>query len=470
MDYSKLGLKIGLEIHQRLETHKLFCKCPSEMREEKPDIVFKRKMRAVKGEDEKVDVAAKHEMAKGQEYVYEGYSDSTCLVEMDEEPPGELNKDALEISLQVAKLLNAKIVDDVIFMRKTVVDGSNTSGFQRTALIARDGYLDTSKGKVRVGYVYLEEESAKNVKEGESSRVWKLDRLGIPLIEIQTFPDIKDGEHAKETAEKLGMVLRSTGRVKHGIGSIRQDINLSVKKGERVEIKGFQDLRSIPKVVEKEVERHLSLIKKKKKVVKEVRKANPDGSTTFMRPMPGSARMYPETDVKVVSVKEMLKGIKKPELLSEKALRLEKKFGLSGEVAREIVKKGIDFESYVNEFRNIDSRLLASFVVEKPKEIKKRFGIKKELKEKDLKEVLGYLDKGEIVKEAVVEILVKNLKGEKFSIGNFKKTDKRLEEDIKKIVDKNKGASINALMGEVMKNYRGRCDGKEVMEILKKYI
>ena len=330
MVQSNLGLKIGLEIHQKLETHKLFCKCPSVLRDDQPDIVFKRRLRAVSGENEEIDAAASHEMAKGQEYVYEAYSDSTCLVEMDEEPPGELNMYALEIALQVAKLLNAQIVEDVIFMRKTVIDGSNTCGFQRTALIARNGYVETSKGKVRIGSVYLEEEAAKNVKEGKSSRVWRLDRLGIPLVEIQTEPDIKSGEHAKETAEKLGMILRSTGRAKHGIGSIRQDINLSIKNGARVEIKGFQDLRSIPKVIDKEVERHLGLIKGGKKVESEVRKANADGTTSYMRPMPGAARMYPETDVKIISIdKKMLKSIKKPELISEKVLKLEKNFGLN---------------------------------------------------------------------------------------------------------------------------------------------
>lgn len=469
MNHSKLDLKIGLEIHQRLETHKLFCKCPSILRDDKPDIVFKRKMRAVSGENEEIDAAAKHEMAKGQEYIYEAYSDTTCLVEMDEEPPGELNIDALEVTLQVAKLLDAKVVDDVMFMRKTVVDGSNTSGFQRTALVARDGYLQTSKGKVRIGYIYLEEEAAKNVKEAKSERVWRLDRLGIPLIEIQTLPDIQDGEHAKETAEKIGMILRSTGRVMHGIGSIRQDINLSIKKGARVEIKGFQDLRSIPKIIDSEVRRQLDLIKKKKKVNSEVRKSNADGSTSFMRPMPGSARMYPETDVKVIHIdKKVLKSIKKPELLSEKALKLEKKFKLNEDVAREIVKKGLNFESYVNRFRNINPILLASFLVEKPKEIKRRFNV--EVSEKDLLEVLGYLDKCEIAKEAVVEILVKKGEGKKVDVKDYKSSDGDLERDIKEIIKKNKGASLNALMGGVMKKYRGKVDGKKVMEILKKNI
>jgi Glu-tRNA(Gln) amidotransferase subunit E-like FAD-binding protein len=471
MDYSKLGLKIGLEIHQRLETHKLFCKCPSVLRDDKPDIIFKRKMRAVSGENEEIDTAAKHEMAKGQEYIYEAYSDTTCLVEMDEEPPGELNIDALEITLQVAKLLNAKIVEDVIFMRKTVIDGSNTSGFQRTALIARDGYIETSRGKVRIGYIYLEEEAAKNIKEAKSERVWRLDRLGIPLIEIQTFPDIKDGEHAKETAEKLGMILRSTGRAKHGIGSIRQDINLSITKGARVEIKGFQDLRSIPKVIDNEIKRQLELVKKGRKINKEVRKANADGTTSFMRPMPGSARMYPETDVKIILItKKMLDKIKIPELLSEKALKLEKKFGLNAEIAREIVKKNLDFEDYVKEFKNINPVLLASFLIEKPKEIKKRFMIKKKVSEKDLRKVLSYLNKGEIAKEAIVEILVKKLKGEKFDIKDYKSSVGDLEKDIKKIIKENKGASINALMGEVMARYRGKVDGKKVMEILKKHL
>ena len=137
MDYSKIGLKSGIEIHQQLEGKKLFCSCPTLLRDDKPDFIIKRKLRAVAGESGKVDVAAKQEQIRGKTFVYQGYSDTTCLVETDSEPPHEMNKDALYTILQLSKLVDAHVSPVVQVMRKTVVDGSNTSGFQRTALVRK---------------------------------------------------------------------------------------------------------------------------------------------------------------------------------------------------------------------------------------------------------------------------------------------------------------------------------------------
>lgn len=467
----EIGLKIGLEVHQRLESHKLFCNCPSIMRDDKPDIVVKRRLRAVAGEKGEVDIAAKFEMEKGLEYIYEGYTDTTCNVEFDEQPPGKLNMNAVKTALEIAMLLNAKPVNEIIFMRKTVVDGSNTTGFQRTALIAREGYIETTQGKVGIECVYLEEEAAKNVKGEETSRIWRVDRLGIPLIEIQTKPEIKTGEHAKETAEQIGMILRSTGKVKHGIGSIRQDINMSIKNGERVEIKGFQDLRSIPKVVEYEVKRQLEIIKQGKKVDKEVRKANPDNTTEYMRPMPGSARMYPETDVVNTEItKEMIKNIKLPELLTERAMKLEKKYNVNADLAREIIKEEIDIESYTKKFKNLEASFIMRTLIETPKEVKTR--LKKEIenvKRENIEMVLEVIDKGEIPKSAAIEILAEIAEGKELDLKKYKTASiNEIEKEIRKVVEENKGAPFNALMGEAMKKLRGKADGKVIAELIKK--
>ncbi len=472
MNYENLGLRIGLEIHQRLASHKLFCKCPSVLREDKPDITVKRKLRAVAGETGEIDVAAKHEMEKNLEFVYEAYSDTTCNVELDEEPPMPLNIDALEIALQVSKLLNTKVVDEVHFMRKTVVDGSNTTGFQRTALIAQDGYVNTSLGNVRIGFICLEEEAAKNVKEEENSRIWRLDRLGIPLIEIQTHADIKTPEHAKETAQILGMILRSTGRAMRGIGSIRQDINLSIQGGARVEIKGFQDLRMIPKVITKEIERQQSLIEQGYKVKPEVRKAEPDCTTSFMRPMPGAARMYPETDVLPIKItKERLDKIEKPELLTEKAIKIEKQFGLNADLAREIIQEDINLKDYVSKYSNLKPNVIAQILIETPKEIKTRFKFDPEkIKKENYEEVLDHLNRNVITKDAVIELLAEAAQGKSMNFGKYKQVPiEELETFIKGLVDKSKGVSIGGLMGDIKKKYGGAVNGKLAMEILKKY-
>ena len=268
LNYKQLGFKCGIEIHAQLEGHKLFCNCPTELREDEPHYVIKRNLRAVAGESGKVDIAAAEEMAKAKDFYYQGYYDTNCLIELDENPPNLMNTDALKVTLQVCKMLNSRIVEGVQVMRKTVVDGSNTAGFQRTALIGTDGYLDLKKTKLGIPTIILEEDACRNITEEKDRVIWSLDRLGIPLIEIGTTPDIKNPDEAKEAAEKLGMLIRSTGKAKRGLGTIRQDLNVSIKEGTRVEIKGAQDLKSIPKLIENEVIRQINLVSISKELQK----------------------------------------------------------------------------------------------------------------------------------------------------------------------------------------------------------
>ena len=348
MNYEKLGFRAGLEIHQQIEGKKLFCSCPTVIKNEKPDFIIARRLRASAGEKGEVDIAARYEQKIGKEFIYNIYKDCTCLVELDEEPPHEVNKEALKIAFQVSLLLNANIVDELHFMRKVVIDGSNTSAFQRTGLIATNGYIETSKGIVKIPTICLEEEASKIEEKSDSRVVYNLSRLGIPLMEIATDASIKDPEHAKEVAEKLGMILRSVNGIKRGIGTIRQDVNVSIENGTRVELKGFQELKSIPLVIKNEVDRQLKLVNKGEKLKSEVRNAKPDGTSEFLRPMPGSERMYPETDISSILItQELLKDIKKPELLTEKIIKIEKKYSITYEYAREIYEKKIDFDKFL---------------------------------------------------------------------------------------------------------------------------
>ena len=473
VNYKELGFKCGLEIHQQLEGHKLFCNCPCIIKDDKPDFEVKRNLRVSASELGEFDPAALYELQKGKYFVYQGYNDVNCLIELDEEPPKELNKTALNIALQVALLLNAKPVDVIQFMRKIVIDGSNVSGFQRTALVAINGYIETSEGKISISSICLEEESAKKIEDKESYRVYNISRLGIPLIEIATGPEIKSAEGAKEAAEKIGMVLRSVKGVKRGLGSIRQDINLSVKGQSRVEIKGFQDLRSIPKVVEYEVNRQLELLNKNEKLKSEVRKAESNFTTSFLRPMPGASRMYPETDVPLINIdKKLLEKIELPKLLDEKVKYLEEKYKLQSDIAREIIKEGIDFEGFVKDYRNIEPGFIARLLIEIPKEISSRFNldISKLEDQSYFHIVLEAISEGKIKKDAALDILVDLIRNEKIDLSKYKTvSDKELEEEIKKICEKNKGVPFGGLMGEVMKKFRGKVDGKKVADIIKKY-
>ncbi|MFH0752888.1 MAG: Glu-tRNA(Gln) amidotransferase subunit GatE [archaeon] len=464
-DYEEIGFKCGLEIHRQLETHKLFCNCPAIVHDENPTIFFERKLRAVAGESGKVDAAALHEITKNKTIKYEACETSSCLVDMDEQPPKALNQHALHTALMVAKLLNAKVVDQVQVMRKIVVDGSNVSGFQRTMLVATDGYVETSKGKVNISSVCLEEEAAKKVKTDNDTATYRLDRLGVPLIEIATDASIKDPEHAKETASVIGMILKSTGRVKGGIGTIRQDVNVSIKGKSRVEIKGFQDLRTMPLVIENEIIRQVSL----KETKPEVRKANPNGSTSFLRPMPGAARMYPETDVLPININEQLLGlIEIPELISEKALKYEKKYNLNPELAKAVVEGGLDLGYYTEKLPKVAPSFIVHTFINSPKEIRSRHKLDYKFSEEDFLETLTLLNENKVNKEAIFEMLVEKAKGNKINLEKYKKlSEEDLEEGIKKIAKANQGVSTNALMGEVMKRFRGKVDGKKVMEILR---
>lgn len=607
LDYKKLGLKCGIEIHQQIETNKLFCSCPSLLRDDTPDIIVNRELRAVAGETGEIDIAAKHEMEAGKKFTYQAYSDTTCLVELDEEPPHEMNSEALKIALQVVMLLKAKPVDEVQVMRKTVVDGSNTTGFQRTALIAMNGIIETSQGNVLIPTISLEEDAAKIIGKEEGKTIYRLDRLGIPLVEIGTDPDIKTPEQCKEVAEKLGMFLRSTERVKRGLGTIRQDINVSIAEGARIEIKGAQDLKLVPKYVEYEVLRQLNLLDIKKEVInrqkhikediyditklisnseskiikgtiakghsvlairldgfsglvgrevqpnrrlgtefsdyakakagvgglfhsdelpnygiaqaevdkikkelacgpldafviiadektkseralkavigrarlcmkgvpREVRRANPDATTTFMRPMPGAARMYPETDALPVMVN--MSQVKAPELISSKAKRYEE-LGLSEDLATMMSKSSWknDFEDFAGKYEHVKPLFIADVMLVSLKEIKSRFNIDvARITRHELKEVFDLLEAKKISKEAVFEILTEAAKGKKVSEAAKKfqlMGEHEVEQKIKEIISANKGANEKALMGLVMKELRGKADGKVINEIVKKLV
>ncbi|MEM3615688.1 MAG: Glu-tRNA(Gln) amidotransferase GatDE subunit E, partial [Candidatus Methanomethylicia archaeon] len=185
--YEELGVKIGLEIHQQLNTkHKLFCKCPTKLVEDEENIkkTVKRILKPSKSELGEIDPAALFEYMKHKEYIYEAPEEASCLVELDEEPPHDLNEEALEIALEIALMLKSNPVDEVHVMRKIVIDGSNTTGFQRTAIIAMGGIVKDEEGDIGIKTICLEEEAARKISETEDKVTYRLDRLGIPLIEI----------------------------------------------------------------------------------------------------------------------------------------------------------------------------------------------------------------------------------------------------------------------------------------------
>jgi len=613
LDYKQIGLKAGLEIHQQLETSKLFCSCPSDMIDETPDFTVKRFLRASAGETGEVDIAAKSEMEKKKSYTYEAYNDKTCLVELDECPPSSMNTNALNIVLQFALMTDSEVVDQIHVMRKTVVDGSNTSGFQRTALVARNGVLNVefSNGeslKIAVDTLCLEEDAARIIKRDKEQDIYRLDRLGVPLIEIATGPDMKTPMQVKETAAFIGMLLRSTGRVKRGLGTIRQDVNVSIAGGERAEIKGVQDLRLIDTVVELEALRQLNMLKLRdemkikgitakmlddssdkiidytqefsnlqkgfikagidsglyiygkayplfkgffgyevnpnrrygtelsdrikvlglnglihtdenlekygisenvrhiyhklglgeedgmifilgtsekcrlafkkideairflleKGLFKEVRNAKDDGTSQFLRPMPGSSRMYPETDVPTIYPK--LDGIEKPELLKDKTERFVKDYGLPRQVAKELTLEP-NFEMFVKKYPQVKAVTIAEALDSMLKDIKTRYNLEVSPSVEQYDQIFSKLNLGEIAKEAVFEILLaigKNEQGKIIDFSKYQTNEDELIDFITKMIAEKSGLNTNALMGLVMKEYRGKYSGQKILEMIKK--
>jgi glutamyl-tRNA(Gln) amidotransferase subunit E len=617
LDYQKLGLLVGFEIHQELDTHKLFCDCPSTLREDKPPMLVNRRLRPTQSELGEIDRAALAEATKGKDFRYQVYPESVCLVELDEEPPHPVNEEAQEIALEIALLLNAEPVDEAHVMRKTVIDGSNTAGFQRTILVATGGQIEVNGTHVSIPTICLEEDAARKVGEGKEYIDYRLDRLGIPLIEIATGTDFADPQTPADAALTMGRILRATGKVKRGIGTIRQDVNVSIKHGARQEIKGVQELSLIPSVIEREVQRQLTLLeirdelkRRKAKSIKkdfvdvtkifsrsssrvlreaikegrkilalkllkfgglvgkklqpdrrfgteladhaklyggvggifhtdelpaygisaeevkklrsflkvreddavifvvgkegevkaaleaaadrvnqalkgvpeEVRRALPDGNTEFMRPLPGAARMYVETDISPITIaKKKLGQVKRrlPELPEKRQRRFQREYGLSEDFARRMsISENVElFEELVKKYK-IDPTLVASTLEETLVSLRRDSVAVDNIGRGDLAELFELISKRKLAKEAVQEVLREVAKGiavrkavDRLGLAMMSRSE--IEEIIsqvikekRELVEERREAALGPLMGVVMKKVRGRADGRIVRDLL----
>ncbi len=479
MDYSTLGFKAGLEIHQQLDTPKLFSGAPSYLRNDTPHYTIQRKLHAVAGETGEVDVAAAHEATQDKVFQYEGYTDTISLVELDEEPPRPINEEALDTALHIALLLNCEIYPVTQVMRKTVIDGSNTSGFQRTVLIAHDGYIETSFGRVPIDTVCLEEDSARIVSKEKGKNVYRLDRLGIPLVEIATAPAMTNPEQVKEAALHLGDILRAC-KVKRGIGTIRQDVNVSIKGHERVEIKGFQDPSMFVTTINHEIERQLVDIKEKK-TEGAVRNALPSGQTEYLRPMPGKARMYPETDLLLLRIGlERINRLKKslPKLKHDIRAELKKK-GLGDDLIGLVMDtpRGLDeFNTLLNVIP-LDAPLVAKMITlwrtELSVKYKRSFeDICSVLNERVLETILEKVKSKKLDAGDVRQVMARLVEG--MSMGEATKIEKiddnELEGEVRALIKQKPGLRPNAYMGLVMAQFKGKLDAKKAMELITKIV
>jgi glutamyl-tRNA(Gln) amidotransferase subunit E len=260
-DYARLGLKSGLEVHQQLDTRtKLFCRCPATRYSPAYDAQILRHMRPTLSELGEYDPTALMEFKTRKEIVYRIARETVCTYEMDDAPPFELNREALDIALEIALLLDCNIVGELHIARKQYLDGSIPTGFQRTTILGVDGQLIVDGKRIGVRQLGLEEDSCREVSDVGHLRTYMTDRLSIPLIEVVTEAELHTPQEVAAAGEVIRRLTRATGRVRTGIGAARQDVNVSVAGGDRVEIKGVPSIRQFPALVHYEALRQRALL------------------------------------------------------------------------------------------------------------------------------------------------------------------------------------------------------------------
>jgi glutamyl-tRNA(Gln) amidotransferase subunit E len=261
VDWSALGLRGGLEIHQQLFTaRKLFCRCPAGLYSDKYDAEVIRHMRPTLSELGQYDGTALMEFRTRKQILYLLNRDSVCTYEMDDTPPFLVNQNALDIALEIALLLNCNIVGELHVMRKQYLDGSIPTGFQRTAIVGVNGSIPFRGRNLTIRQLALEEDACREVSDEGHTITFTTDRLSMPLVEVVTAPELRTPSEFAEATEILGRLLRSTGKVRRGAGATRQDVNVSIRGGTRVEIKGVPSVRLIADLVRHEALRQKGLL------------------------------------------------------------------------------------------------------------------------------------------------------------------------------------------------------------------
>jgi glutamyl-tRNA(Gln) amidotransferase subunit E len=601
----------------------LFCSCPTFLSTKPPTLTFIRRLRPTQSELGQVDPAALFEFHKGRTIQYEAEEETTCLVDLDEEPPHPLDTEAVDIALTISLLLHARPMDEVHVMRKVVIDGSNTTGFQRTAIIAMDGRVEVDKKEIPIQQVSLEEDSGRKTGETKNAVIFRLDRIGVPLIEVSTGPVITSPEEAGRVALAIGQVLRSTRHVKRGLGSVRQDLNVSIKGGALTEIKGVQELELVSKAVEFEVQRQTTLLQirdelktrkvesselregfrdltqklssSQSKIVQsalkqggvvmglkltgfkgllkrelmpgvrfgtemakraafwgriggifhsdelpaygltqdevelvsntlecgpndafvlvadkqenaldglkavierskealvgvpdETRTANPDGTTHYMRPRPGAARMYPETDVPPVQITpERIRHIEAslPRMPEEIAKELEAKYSLGSKLATQLVNSDhLDsFEKIVTAGKGVTPSFIATVLTESLTSLSREGVAIEDISESALEQIFRLVAQGRTAKESVVEILkwlpshadkspddaVRELGLQMIPKAELTGIISKVLETHRSFVNENGSKALGKMMNLVMAEVRGRADPKVVNELLR---
>ncbi len=261
-DYAKVGFKSGLEIHQQLLTEKkLFCRCPAGKYSSEYHAEILRHMRPTLSELGEYDGTALMEFKTKKDIVYRINRSTVCTYEMDDTPPFQINDQALDIAIEVGMLLNSSVVDEIHIARKQYLDGSIPTGFQRTAIVSVGGFIPYKDRNINIIQMSIEEDSCREYSDVGHQRIYLADRLGMPLIETVTEPEMRTPQEVAEVNDLLRRLTRSTGKMRTGIGAGREDVNVSVTGGTRIEIKGVSKITTIPLLTYNEAMRQWNLLK-----------------------------------------------------------------------------------------------------------------------------------------------------------------------------------------------------------------
>jgi len=276
-DYDRIGFMSGLEVHQQLNTkHKLFCKCPAGIyqKPDEYDAEVIRHMRPTLSELGEYDGTALMEFKTRKEIIYHLSNDTACTYEVDDTPPFHIDTEALGIAIKISHLSKLNVVGEVHITRKQYLDGSIPTGFQRTGIIGVEGEIELPHKKIRLIQLSLEEDSCREVSDIGHTRVYRTDRLGMPLIETVTYPDCVNPDEVRETCDYIRFLNRSTGLVRTGMGAGRQDVNVSCRGGSRVEIKGVAHTKWIPELTHNESFRQWALLAVRDELLKSISDTN----------------------------------------------------------------------------------------------------------------------------------------------------------------------------------------------------
>ena len=325
---------IGLEIHAELDTKsKMFCSCANDSDEKEANI-------------------------------------NVCPVCMGH--PGTLpviNEQAVKKVIKTGLALNCEISSFSKFDRKNYFYPDLPKGYQISQFdlpLCGKGFLNLGDKKIRITRIHLEEDAGRLLHfPGKDYSLVDYNRVGLPLMELVTEPDLRSGKEVRRFCHELQLIFRYLGVSNANMekGEMRCGVNLSLglngKLGTKVEMKNLNSFRVVEKAIEYEIKRQEKLLLSGQKVVQETRGWNDAKEITLSQRGKEEShdyRYFPEPDLPPLSISEDLINemrSESPEVPQQKRERFEKEYGLSEELFIQNRDLGEYFEKAMSELQSL---------------------------------------------------------------------------------------------------------------------